>query len=78
MERSKDNYQQSLLASAVSSKNAVMFDAVMACLEQDLGSNEVSLVVNMALRSFSDTFYVNVITRSLTNFMDPSHKQTTL
>ena len=78
MERSKDNYQHSLLASAVSSKNAVMFDAVMTYLEQDLSSDEVSLVVNIALRSFSDNFYVNVITRFLNNCMDPSPKQTML
>jgi len=42
MEKLKDYSQNSLLALAVSSKSVIMFDVIMACLEQDLSSDEVS------------------------------------
>jgi len=38
----KDDSQNSLLGLAVLSKSVVMFDAIIACLEQDLSSDEVS------------------------------------
>ena len=59
---SRTNDQKSLLHSAVVSKNAVMFDAVVACVEQDLSPQEVSIVTRLA-KSISNTFskYFHII-----------------
>ena len=48
MEMSRTNRQNSILDLAVMSKNAVMFDAAIACVEQDLTSQEVSIVTRLA------------------------------
>ena len=53
---SRINSQNSILDLAVMSKNAVMFDAVVACVEQDLSPQEVSIVTRLA-RSISNTFW---------------------
>ena len=52
---SRTNDQRSLLHSAVMSKNAVVFDAVVACVEHDLSPPEVSIVTRPA-KSISNIF----------------------
>ena len=53
---SRTNDQNSILDLAVMSKNAVMFDAAIACVEQDLSPQEVSIVTRLT-RSISNTFW---------------------
>jgi len=65
---SKDYSQNSLLALAVSSKSVIMFDVIMACLEQDLSSDEVSRVTVfngplLVLRSFGGNATMSTIIR---------------
>ena len=48
MELSRNNDQNSILDLAVMSKNAVIFDAAIACVAQDLTSQEVSIVTRLA------------------------------
>ena len=52
---SRTNDQRSLLHSAVISKNAVVFDAAVACVENDLSAPEVSMVTR-PVKSISNTF----------------------
>ena len=51
MSKSKDH--KSLLHSAVVSRNAVMFYAAVACVEQDLSPQEVSIIVSRLAKSIS-------------------------
>ena len=48
MEHSRTNRQNSILDLAVMSKNAVMLDAAIACVAQDLSPQEVSIVTRLA------------------------------
>jgi len=48
MEMSRTNDQRSLLHSAVMSKNSVIFDAAVACVEHDLSPPEVNIVTRLA------------------------------
>ena len=52
---SRTNDQRSLLHSAVISKNAVVFDAAVACVENDLSPPEVSMVTR-PVKSISNIF----------------------
>ena len=45
---SRTNNLNSILDLAVMSKNAVMFDAAIACVEQDLSLQEVSILTRLA------------------------------
>ena len=56
MVMSKSNDHKSLLHSAVVSRNAVMFDAAVACVEHDLSPQEVSIVTRLA-KSISKTLW---------------------
>ena len=53
MEMSRTNRHNSILDLAVMSKNAVMFDVAIACVEQDLTSPEVSIVTKLAMSILS-------------------------